>query len=77
MYKEKGGGGSSRSEVGGVDRKKLNDVSDKHLERASPSTSRGRFPAPSTSTGRTPANNREFRSSASTLGKNKECSDGW
>ncbi|PSS11594.1 Casein kinase II subunit beta-4 isoform 2 [Actinidia chinensis var. chinensis] len=39
MYRERGGGGS-RSEIGQVDRKRINDALDKHLERSSPSTSR-------------------------------------
>ncbi|KAI7988276.1 Alpha-1,3/1,6-mannosyltransferase ALG2 [Camellia lanceoleosa] len=39
MYRERGGGGS-RSEMGPVDRKRINDALDKHLERSSPSTSR-------------------------------------
>ncbi|KAL6979800.1 casein kinase 2 regulatory subunit [Sarracenia purpurea var. burkii] len=39
MYRERGGGGS-RSEMGHVDRKRINDALDKHLERSSPSTSR-------------------------------------
>ncbi|KAI7984518.1 putative casein kinase II subunit beta-4 [Camellia lanceoleosa] len=40
MYRERGGGGS-RSEMGPVDRKRINDALDKHLERSSPSTSSG------------------------------------
>ncbi|KAL9246897.1 hypothetical protein vseg_020377 [Gypsophila vaccaria] len=42
MYKERGGGGSTTkvsSEM--VDRKRINDALDKHLERSSPSTSKG------------------------------------
>ncbi|KAK4262515.1 hypothetical protein QN277_028067 [Acacia crassicarpa] len=39
MYRQRGGVGS-RSEVGSVDRKRINDVLDKQLERSSPSTSR-------------------------------------
>ncbi|GMQ04579.1 hypothetical protein CsSME_00049941 [Camellia sinensis var. sinensis] len=39
MYRDRGGGGS-RSEMGPVDRKRINDALDKHLERSSPSTSR-------------------------------------
>ncbi|CAN1248681.1 Putative casein kinase II subunit beta-4 [Linum perenne] len=45
MYRDRGGAGvgSSRSElVGGtLDRKRINDALDKHLEKSSPSTSRG------------------------------------
>ncbi|XP_010692011.1 putative casein kinase II subunit beta-4 isoform X3 [Beta vulgaris subsp. vulgaris] len=67
MHRERGnvGGGSSKSsEIGNIDRKRINDVLDKHLERSSPSTSRGfstnpkdkdvRVSAPSTSAGKTP-----------------------
>ncbi|KAG4973070.1 hypothetical protein AAZX31_11G038200 [Glycine max] len=39
MYRERGGVGS-KSEVTSVDRKRINDVLDKQLERSSPSTSR-------------------------------------
>lgn len=48
MYKDRGGGigGSSKSEIVGgpsssLDRKRINDALDKHLEKSSPSTSRG------------------------------------
>ncbi|XP_021756430.1 putative casein kinase II subunit beta-4 isoform X2 [Chenopodium quinoa] len=67
MHRERGnvGGGSSKSsEIGTIDRKRINDVLDKHLDRSSASTSRGlstnpkdkefRVSAPSTSTGKTP-----------------------
>ncbi|PPD81691.1 hypothetical protein GOBAR_AA37177 [Gossypium barbadense] len=65
------GGGSSKSElVGGpFDRKRLNDVLDKHLEKSSPSTSRGfnrkdkeRSSVPSTSTGKSQLDHRDSRS---------------
>ncbi|KAL8144136.1 hypothetical protein V2J09_017168 [Rumex salicifolius] len=77
MYKEKGGG-SSRSEVGAFDRKRINDVLDKRLERTLPSTSRGfsskdkdrRLPTPSVSAGRMPTHGRDIAPA-----KNKECSD--
>lgn len=39
MYKGRGIG--SKSEIGRIDRKRINDALDKHLERSSPSTSRG------------------------------------
>ncbi|KAF2316273.1 hypothetical protein GH714_041614 [Hevea brasiliensis] len=39
MYKDRGIGGS-KTEVGPVARKRINDALDKHLERSSPSTSR-------------------------------------
>ncbi|ONK56428.1 uncharacterized protein A4U43_C10F8530 [Asparagus officinalis] len=38
MYKR---GIGSKSEIAAIDRKRINDALDKHLERASPSTSRG------------------------------------
>ncbi|CAN1146066.1 Putative casein kinase II subunit beta-4 [Linum perenne] len=65
MYRDRGGlgggSGSSRSElVGGpLDRKRINDALDKHLEKSSPSTSRAlsskdrdRLSVPSTSAGK-------------------------
>ena len=83
MYSHKDrGGGSSKSElVGGtLDRKRINDALDKHLEKSSPSTSRGlsskdkeRSSVPSTSTGKSQLDHRDSRSSA--LSKAK-CSDG-
>ncbi|RWW23725.1 hypothetical protein BHE74_00023627 [Ensete ventricosum] len=39
MYRERGGCGS-KVEIGAVDRKRINDALDKHLEKSSPSTSR-------------------------------------
>ena len=58
MYRERGVG--SKSEIGTIDRKRINDALDKHLERSSTSTSRGlsngkekdRIPLPSTSAGK-------------------------
>jgi hypothetical protein len=86
MYRDRGGGGgSSRSEIvgGPLDRKRINDALDKHLEKSSPSTSRGgginskdkeRLSVPSTSTGKSqPLDHRDSRSVP--LSKNK-CSDG-
>ncbi|KAK1305301.1 putative casein kinase II subunit beta-4 [Acorus calamus] len=65
MYRERGG---SKSEMGPIDRKRINDALDKHLERSSPSTSKGglngkerdsininRLSVPSTSSGKHPA----------------------
>ncbi|KAI7994255.1 Casein kinase II subunit beta-1 [Camellia lanceoleosa] len=71
MYRERGGGGS-RSEMGHVDRKRINDALDKHLERSSPSTSRAlngkdkdRLVAQSLLTGaKPPADHRDSRSPA-------------
>ncbi|XP_050379246.1 putative casein kinase II subunit beta-4 isoform X2 [Argentina anserina] len=40
MYRERGLGGSKMTEVGAVDRKRINEALDKQLERSSPSTSR-------------------------------------
>lgn len=40
MYRVPGGVVGSKSEVGSVDRKRINDVLDKQLDRSSPSTSR-------------------------------------
>jgi casein kinase II subunit beta len=89
MYKDRVGGGSSRSEIVGVplDRKRIiNDALDKHLEKSSPSTSRvgglnssskdkERLSVPSTSTDKSQQqlDHRDFRSAS--LSKNK-CSDG-
>ncbi|GFY92042.1 casein kinase II beta chain 1 [Actinidia rufa] len=60
MYRDRGGGGgSSKTEIGGgtLDRKRINDALDKHLEKSSPSTSRNiknreRVAMPSTSAGK-------------------------
>lgn len=77
-----GGGGSSKAEsVGGpLDRKRINDALDKHLEKSSPSNStRGLLSTkdkerivsmPSTSSGKSQPVDRSLPS------KNK-CSDGW
>lgn len=90
MYRDRGGGGSSKSEIvgGPLDRKRINDALDKHLEKSSPSTSRAlsskdkeRLSVPSTSTGKSQLDHRDSRSAAAaaaaaSLSKNK-CSDGW
>ncbi|KAF5195795.1 Casein kinase ii subunit beta [Thalictrum thalictroides] len=79
MYKERGGVGS-KSEVGPpLDRKRINDALDKHLEKSSPSTSRGlngkdkdRISVPSTSSGKPLPDHRDSRSAAAAaLSKNK------
>jgi len=93
MYKDRGGfgGGSSRSEIvgGPLDRKRINDALDKHLEKSSPSTSRGlnnsskdkeRLSVPSTSTGKSSQHQQHLEhhradSRSASLSKNK-CSDG-
>ena len=89
MYRDRvGGGGSSKSEIvgGPLDRKRINDALDKHLEKSSPSTSRAlsskdkeRLSVPSTSTGKSQLDHRDSRSAAAaaaaSLSKNK-CSDG-
>ncbi|CAD5176303.1 unnamed protein product [Musa acuminata subsp. malaccensis] len=60
MSRERGGSGS-KAEIGAVDRKRINDVLDKHLEKSPPSASRGlnskekdRMLVPSTSSGKQP-----------------------
>lgn len=78
MYRDRGlGGGMSaaKAEIGTVDRKRINDALDKHLEKSSPSTSRGvngkekeRPSVPSTSAGKQ-------HDHPAGLSKNK-CSDG-
>lgn len=83
MYRDRtGGGGSSKPEIVG-DRKRINDALDKHLEKSSPSTSKGlgggnkdkeRVSVPSTSTGKSQLDHRESRPTASLPCKNK-CSD--
>ncbi|XP_057979699.1 putative casein kinase II subunit beta-4 [Malania oleifera] len=82
MYRDRGGGPAKSEIVGGgpsLDRKRINDALDKHLEKSSPSTSRGlkdkeRLSVPSTSTGKLQFDHRDTRSASSTLPKNK-CSD--
>ncbi|XP_010269851.1 PREDICTED: casein kinase II subunit beta-1-like isoform X1 [Nelumbo nucifera] len=78
MYRDRGGGGS-KSEIGPIDRKRINDALDKVLEKSSPSTSKGlngkdkdRLSVPSTSAGKPPPDHRHNRSAS--LSKNK-CSD--
>ncbi|KAL2902852.1 Casein kinase II subunit beta-1 [Bienertia sinuspersici] len=78
MYKDRG----SKAEMGAVDRKRINDALDKHLERSSPSTSKGlngkdkdRLSAQSiisANSGKQPSDQRDSRSVA--LSKNR-CSD--
>ncbi|XP_059633812.1 casein kinase II subunit beta-1-like [Cornus florida] len=89
MYRDRGGGSSKSEIVGGpLDRKRINDALDKHLEKSSPSTSRGlnsnkkekeRISIPSTSTGGgvgklQQLDHRDNRSSSTLTTKNK-CSD--
>ncbi|XP_073102373.1 casein kinase II subunit beta-1 isoform X2 [Elaeis guineensis] len=78
MYRDRGARGS-KSEIGPLDRKRINDALDKHLEKSSPSTSRGlngrekeRLSVLSTSAGKQPDHHRDQRSAP--LSKNK-CSD--
>ncbi|KAL5973760.1 casein kinase 2 regulatory subunit [Asimina triloba] len=78
MYRDRALGGS-RQEMASIDRKRINDALDKHLEKSSPSTSKGlngkdkeRLSAPSTSAGKLPPDHRDGR--AASLAKNK-CSD--
>ncbi|KAK6804279.1 hypothetical protein RDI58_002063 [Solanum bulbocastanum] len=85
MYRDRGGGGggSSRSEIvgGTLDRKRINDTLDKHLEKSAPSTSRAlkdkAVPSTSVGTGKLHQqhiDHRDTRSSSSLATKNK-CSD--
>lgn len=79
MYKDRG----SKADMGAVDRKRINDALDKHLERSSPSTSKGlngkdkdRLSAQSiinSTSGKQPSDQRDSR--AISLSKNR-CSDG-
>ncbi|XP_073106183.1 casein kinase II subunit beta-1 isoform X2 [Elaeis guineensis] len=75
MYRDRGVSGS-KLEIGPLDRKRINDALDKHLEKSSPSTSRGlngrekeRLSLPSTSAGKQPDHYRDQR--AAPLAKNK------
>ncbi|RWV76916.1 hypothetical protein GW17_00062332, partial [Ensete ventricosum] len=77
MYRDRGLSGP-KAETGAVGRKRISDALDKHLEKTSPSTSRGLnskamdwFHVPPTSVGKQPEH-REHRSAAPS--KNK-CSD--
>ncbi|CAL9091052.1 unnamed protein product [Musa textilis] len=60
MYRDRGGCGS-KVEIGAADRKRINDALDRHLDRSSPSTSRGlngkdkgRLSMPSVNSGKQP-----------------------
>ncbi|KAG1359233.1 casein kinase II subunit beta-1 [Cocos nucifera] len=75
MYRDRGASGS-KLEIGPLDRKRINDALDKHLEKSPPSTSRGlngrekeRLSVPSTSAGKQPDHYRDQRSAP--LSKNK------
>ncbi|KAI9087066.1 hypothetical protein K1719_031027 [Acacia pycnantha] len=76
MYRDRGAVGS-KSEVSSVDRKRINDVLDKQLERSSPSTSRtinGKDrSATSVLTGKPPPDHRDLRSAP--VSKNTNASD--
>lgn len=83
MYRDRGGGGSSKSEIvgGALDRKRINDVLDKHLEKLSPSTSKSSKDKASTSVAAAGAggklqhiDHRDNRSSSAFPAKNK-CSE--
>ncbi|CAK9133479.1 unnamed protein product [Ilex paraguariensis] len=90
MYRDRGGvGGASKSEmVGGpLDRKRINDALDKHLDKSSPSTSRGlkekeRLSVPSTSAAgggsklqQQQIDHRDIRSSSTLTTNKNKCSD--
>ncbi|KAF7810037.1 casein kinase II subunit beta-1-like [Senna tora] len=78
MYRERGGVVGSKSEVSSVDRKRINDVLDKQLERSSPSTSRAingkERSSQSVLTGKPPHDHRDPRS-APISSKNINASD--
>ncbi|KAG6474861.1 hypothetical protein ZIOFF_064076 [Zingiber officinale] len=72
MYR---GGNGSKMEVGSLDRKRINDALDKHLEKSSPSTSRGlivkdkdKLTLPSSASGKQP----EHRSLSKNKGSDEE-----
>ncbi|CAK8539539.1 unnamed protein product [Lathyrus sativus] len=76
MHRERGGVGS-KAEVASVDRKRINDVLDKQLERSSPSTSRtinGKDRSSSSSL-LTAKDHRDPRSGSATIPKNPNASD--
>jgi hypothetical protein len=78
MYRERGSGGSKMTEVGPVDRKRINDALDKQLERSSPSTSRAAINGkdkPLIMGGKGPSDHRDSRSASASLSKTN-CSDG-
>lgn len=79
MYRDRGGGGS-KQEIGPIDRKRINEALDKHLEKSSTSISKGlnvkdkeRLFVPSTSKMPLPPDHRDACSVS--LSKNK-CSEG-
>ncbi|XP_073308213.1 casein kinase II subunit beta-1-like [Primulina huaijiensis] len=82
MYRDRGGGGSSKGGADLLDRKRINDALDKHLERSSPSTSRNKGAAvTATSTSAVTAatgkgiEQRENRSSSTINTSKNKCSD--
>ncbi|KAK4262514.1 hypothetical protein QN277_028066 [Acacia crassicarpa] len=76
MYRERASVGS-KSEVSSVDRKRINDVLDKQLERSSPSTSKAingkDRSVQSVLTGKSPADHKDFRSAS--ISKKSNVSD--
>ncbi|XP_027359763.1 casein kinase II subunit beta-1-like isoform X2 [Abrus precatorius] len=76
MYRERVGVGS-KSEVASVDRKRINDVLDKQLERSSPSTSRAINGKDRSSSSLLSANkdHRDSRSTSAPISKNSNASD--
>lgn len=79
MYRDRGVVGS-KQEIGHIDRKRINEALDKHLEKSSTPISKGlnakdkeRLSVPSTSSGKLPPDHRDTCSIS--LSKNK-CSDG-
>ncbi|TKY70757.1 Casein kinase II subunit beta [Spatholobus suberectus] len=75
MYRERGGAGS-KSEVTSVDRKRINDVLDKQLERSSPSTSRAAaINGKDRSSSSLLAAAKDSRSASAPISKNSNASD--
>lgn len=79
MYRDRGGGGSSKAgEM--LDRKRINDALDKHLEKSSPSTSRNKgsavaVPSTSAAAGKH-VDPRDTRSSSALTASKNKLSDG-
>ncbi|RWW48325.1 hypothetical protein BHE74_00045605 [Ensete ventricosum] len=78
MYRERGGCGS-KVDIGAADRKRINDALDRHLERSSPSTSRGlngkekgRLSMPSVNSGKQPEHRTLSKSKLSDEKKKKK-----
>ncbi|KAL6513533.1 hypothetical protein OROGR_021019 [Orobanche gracilis] len=76
MYRDRGGGSSKGGEI--LDRKRINDALDKHLEKSSPSTSRNKVSAvavPSKSNAGKQTDYRNNRSSSTLTNNTTKYSD--